>query len=32
VIEPYEDDIPELKNEVFMNTIHDNIVNTLVSG
>jgi hypothetical protein len=32
VIEPYEDDILESKKKVFMNTIHDNIANTLVSG
>jgi hypothetical protein len=28
----YEDDFLESKNEVFMNTICDNIANTLVSG
>jgi hypothetical protein len=32
VAQPYEDDIPELENEVSMNTIHDNIANALVSG
>jgi hypothetical protein len=32
VVECYDDDIPESENEVFMNTIHDNIANTLVSG
>jgi hypothetical protein len=32
VIEPYEDDFPESENEVFMNTIHDNIVNSFISG
>jgi hypothetical protein len=32
VAEPYEDDILESENEVFMNTICDNIANDLVSG
>jgi hypothetical protein len=32
VAEPYKDDISELENEVSMNTIRDNIANTLVSG
>jgi hypothetical protein len=32
VVKPYEDDFPESKNEVFMNTIRDNIANALISG
>jgi hypothetical protein len=32
VAELYEDDFPESKNEVYMNTICDNIANALVSG
>jgi hypothetical protein len=32
VVECYDDDIPESENEVFMNTVRDNIANTLVSG
>jgi hypothetical protein len=31
VAQPTDDDIPEEDNEVFMNTIHDNIANALVS-
>jgi hypothetical protein len=31
VTEPYEDDILELGNEVFMNTIRNNIANALVN-
>jgi hypothetical protein len=32
VVKPYEDDFPESENEVFMNTIRDNIANALISG
>jgi hypothetical protein len=32
VVEPYEDDFPESENEVFRNTICDNMANALVSG
>jgi hypothetical protein len=32
VAQPTEDDIAEEDNEVFMNTIRDNITNALVSG
>jgi hypothetical protein len=32
VAQPIEDDIPEEENEVSMNTICDNIANTLFSG
>jgi hypothetical protein len=32
VAEPYEDDIPESENKIFINTIRGNIANTLVSG
>jgi hypothetical protein len=32
VAEPYKDDIAESENEVNMNTIHDKIANTLVTG
>jgi hypothetical protein len=30
--EPHEDDISESENDVSMNTIHDNIVNALISS
>jgi hypothetical protein len=32
VAKSYEDDFPKSENEVFMNTIHDNIANAFVCG